>query len=104
MTNDNITRMIPEGDHTYEIVPGRDGENLLFTVFCVSALNRRIRCGDVSAHCKAPDRAVSVSFTLPPDAVSYTHLDVYKRQLLIYLVPLVLVAVSSFADVYKRQG
>ena len=68
MTNDNITRMIPEGDHTYEIVPGRDGENLLFTVFCVSALNRRIRCGDVSAHCKSPDRAVSVSFTLPPDA------------------------------------
>ena len=60
---DTTCRKLVDG-RLYEIVPGTDDGKLLYRVFCLDELERRIRNGDVYAHCKAPDRAVFASFSL----------------------------------------
>ena len=65
---DDSLRTIPEGDHSYDIVPGMADGQYLYTVYCRDAATRRVRCGDVAAHCSAPDRAVHASFKVPFDA------------------------------------
>ena len=65
---DDSVRAIPEGDHVYEIVPGTEDGQHMYTVYCRDAANRRVRCGDVAAHCSAPDRAVHASFKIAIDA------------------------------------
>lgn len=65
---DDSVRAIPEGDHVYEIVPGTEDGQHMYTVYCRDAANRRVRCGDAAAHCSAPDRAVHASFKIAIDA------------------------------------
>ena len=65
---DDSVRAIPEGDHVYEIVPGTEDGQYLYTVFCRDSAGRRERCGDVAAHCSAPDRALHTTFAVPIDA------------------------------------
>lgn len=71
---DDSVRAIPEGDHVYEIVPGTEDGQHMYTVYCRDAANRRVRCGDVAAHCSAPDRAVHASFKIAFDADAELYL------------------------------